>query len=435
MATVLYYVRTSLEKKNPTINIRVKLKISTITYYGITPYLVEFNSWNKKKQRIDQEKFKDTELKVNSNLLKLEAHILNAFNKVTNKEIIDSNWVQTQIDEYSDPQDSEEKKELRLLDFIDDFVLNAPNMTIKKSGKKLDPKTITKYKLTQKYINEVAKTFNPKILLKNVDYNFYEEYYDFLTINKGFAVNNVGKHIDTLKVFLHAAERRGHSIHRDIEFFIEPSEDSENIYFREDELEKLYRKDLSKSPYLERVRDLFIIGCWTGLRYSDLSTLERDDLIHDKIRVTNRKTGNKVILPLHQHTKMILEKYNYKLPNKIAISNFNDYIKEACQIAVLDEPFKKTMTKGGEKKTTTSPKWSLTSSHTARRSFATNLYKKGVPSITIMALTGHKTEKAFLAYIKVTPEEHAEILQKVFDDDQAKILKELELKENNTGNI
>ncbi len=382
MATVLYYVRTTTDKKNPKINIRVKLGISTSVFYGKTPYLVELNSWNKKKQRVEQVKFSDTGVDINKKLLELEDHIINAFNKVTNKEIIDSNWVQNQIDEYSDPQDNEEKKEMRLLDFIDDFVKNAHNMTIKKTGKKLDPKTITKYKLTQKYINEVAKSFNPKILLKNVDYKFYEEYYEFLTIKKEFAANNVGKHIDTLKVFLHAAERRGHAIHNDIEFFIEPSEDSENIYFREDELDKLYRKDLSKSPYLERVRDVFIVGCWTGLRFSDLSTLERDDLIHDKIRVTNLKTGNKVILPLHQHTKTILEKYNFKLPNKIAISNFNDYIKEACQLAVLDEPFKKTMTKGGEKKSKTSPKWSLVSSHAARRSFATNLYKKGVPSLT-----------------------------------------------------
>ena len=59
-------------------------------------------------------------------------------------------------------------------------------------------------------------------------------------------------------------------------------------------------------------------------------------------------------------------------------------------------------------------KWQLLETHTARRSFATNMYKMGVPSITIMNITAHKTESAFLTYIKVTPNEHAKILQGIF---------------------
>jgi len=72
----------------------------------------------------------------------------------------------------------------------------------------------------------------------------------------------------------------------------------------------------------------------------------------------------------------------------------------------------KSITKGGKRITEAHPKWELVTSHTARRSFATNLYKSGFPSISIMGITGHRTEKAFLKYIKVTPEEHAMLLQK-----------------------
>ncbi len=68
------------------------------------------------------------------------------------------------------------------------------------------------------------------------------------------------------------------------------------------------------------------------------------------------------------------------------------------------------MTRGGKRVVITVEKWKLVSSHTARRSFATNLYKSNFPAISIMKITGHKTEKAFLKYIKVTPEEHAKLL-------------------------
>jgi len=56
----------------------------------------------------------------------------------------------------------------------------------------------------------------------------------------------------------------------------------------------------------------------------------------------------------------------------------------------------------------------MVTTHTARRSFATNMYKMGIPSITIMAITGHRTETAFLKYIKVTPQEHAEKMRDIW---------------------
>ncbi len=421
MATLYYFVRTSATKKTINANIRVRLGIGKKYYYGITPLTVDVKLWNTTKQRVDSPLFKDTGTEINKKLLEIELTITNSLNQLVNTKNIDSKWFQNQIDNYFEPKIIEEQKESTFIDYVNDFVLKAPNMVIKKSGKKLDPKTITKYELTQKYIIEFTKKYNSKLPLYAVDYSFYEGFYEFLTNNKKFATNNVGKHIDTLKVFLNAARRNGYKVNTDIEYFTEPSEDSENTYYREDELDKLMNKDLSRIPHLERVRDLFIVGCWTGLRYSDLTSLERDDLNQDKIRVPNKKTGNKVVLPLHHHTKKILDKYNYSLPTRISNQNFNDYIKEACRIAGLDEHFTKTITKGGIKNTQTYEKWEVTSSHTARRSFATNLYKKGISYITIMALTGHKTEKAFLAYIKVTPEEHAEMLQKVFDDEQKRM--------------
>ena len=78
-------------------------------------------------------------------------------------------------------------------------------------------------------------------------------------------------------------------------------------------------------------------------------------------------------------------------------------------------PVSKEITKAGKKVTLHLEKWEMISSHTARRSFATNEYLNGTPSITIMAITGHKTEKAFLKYIKVRPKEHAEKMKSLWE--------------------
>jgi len=119
------------------------------------------------------------------------------------------------------------------------------------------------------------------------------------------------------------------------------------------------------------------------------------------------KTGGKVWIPLHPMVEYIINKYDGLLPDVPSNQKFNDYIKEVGELTEINEPFKKSITKGGVKQTTVYKKWELVSTHTARRSFATNAYNVGVPSLTIMAITGHKTETSFLKYIKVTPKEHA----------------------------
>jgi hypothetical protein len=94
----------------------------------------------------------------------------------------------------------------------------------------------------------------------------------------------------------------------------------------------------------------------------------------------------------------------------ISNQNFNVFIKEVCRLAGINVSTFVIRTVGGKKKRTTQPKYKFVSSHTARRHFATNAYKTGVPSLAIMSMTGHKTEMEFLKFIKVSKEEHAKLL-------------------------
>jgi integrase len=154
---------------------------------------------------------------------------------------------------------------------------------------------------------------------------------------------------------------------------------------------------------------LFVIGCYTGLRYSDLAQLREENLIDNKtkVKIKTEKTGEVVIIPLHRYIKEILVKYNGMLPPVISNQKMNDYLKELGEKAKIDNDVLITSTRGGTKHEESFKKYDLITSHTARRSFATNAYLNNVPTLSIMKITGHRTEKAFMLYIKMSQEDNA----------------------------
>ena len=137
--------------------------------------------------------------------------------------------------------------------------------------------------------------------------------------------------------------------------------------------------------------------------------LREENLIDNKtkIKIKTAKTDQVVIIPLHPFVKEIFEKNNGSTPPIISNQKMNDYLKELGEKAELTENVLINSTVGGQKQHHTFKKYELITSHTARRSFATNAYLNGVPTISIMKITGHNTEKAFMTYIKMSQEENA----------------------------
>jgi len=156
----------------------------------------------------------------------------------------------------------------------------------------------------------------------------------------------------------------------------------------------------------ERIRDLFVVGCLTALRYSDYSTLSPQNFQGEYIVKLTKKTNKKVIIPIHDYVKEILDKYEGNIQFGISIQHFNRYIKIICEKVGLDSEIIFEFTKGGKVMTKKNFKYELVSSHTARRSAATNMYLTGrMKTHEIMAITGHTTEKSFFRYIKTTNED------------------------------
>ena len=106
------------------------------------------------------------------------------------------------------------------------------------------------------------------------------------------------------------------------------------MYLNDSELTQIYNIDLSLAKRLDRVRDLFIIGCCTGLRFSDLSQLCADNFSGDgTITIKTIKTGHTVVIPLHTRVRLIMEKYGYDLPKIPSNQKFNEYIKEVAKLS------------------------------------------------------------------------------------------------------
>jgi integrase len=226
---------------------------------------------------------------------------------------------------------------------------------------------------------------------------------------KGNSQNLFGKRIKTIKTFLNDATKKNINKHLMFYGFKVLKKRSDNIYLNEDDLKKIYKLDLSKNKRLERVRDLFIVGCRTGLRFSDLISLRKEDITKEGIRFQSDKTEQVLNTVIIEETQEILEKYDYQLP-KISRTNLNKYIKEIGKLADISEVSHKDTFKSGKAISKKLKKYERISSHTARRSFATNMYKREFPIYYLMKITGHKKESDFLNYIKVTNEEAVKII-------------------------
>lgn len=168
---------------------------------------------------------------------------------------------------------------------------------------------------------------------------------------------------------------------------------SQHIALTEEEVAKLD----AYVPYNETERDvkiLFMRGCYTGARSSDCKQFTPDIIRGDHIAYVSQKTKTEVIQPLHH----ALVKYLYAQPSYIPCpSVLNRTIQRICEYLGFNEEV--TLFVGG--KLQKGPKWQFVTSHTARRTFATNLAIRAVPISIISQLCGHSSTNMTDRYISI----------------------------------
>lgn len=201
----------------------------------------------------------------------------------------------------------------------------------------------------------------------------------------------------------------------DLSDYKAPEEEVDAVYLSWEEISLIYHLDLSQHQPLEKYRDLLVLGCLTGFRFSDYSDIKPDEVRGGMLYVTQTKTLSTVVVPLRKDAKAILkDKYNMQMP-QLSNPNFNEYIKEVCKLAGITELVKITHKRGNTKTEEIRPKYAWITSHTCRRSFCTNEYLAETPCDLIMAISGHITEKAFRRYIKADKVQKAQMIKKLWD--------------------
>jgi integrase len=192
-------------------------------------------------------------------------------------------------------------------------------------------------------------------------------------------------------------------------------EETDSIYLTEDEILQLLEIKDFHDPVHEKVRDVFVVGCFTGMRYSDYSSIDIKAIRNNRLEFVQKKTGGKVTIPIHPVVNMILKKYDNALPKVPKNNEFNRIIKLVGEkLVCLHIPFTKQVTYGRELKELVSMKFNYLQTHTARRSFCSNEFLKKTDPMIIMSISGHKSHKSFMRYIKVTGDQYADQLEEIW---------------------
>lgn len=275
--------------------------------------------------------------------------------------------------------------------------------------------TIKRYEYNKKLLEEFQKESNTNLHFNKIDTDFYNSYILYCVSIKRHSANTLRRNIGLLKTFLNWALENKYTYKSDFKKFKSPkAQVTDEVALDKHDIKAVFDFDLSEKPKLERVRDLFVFGCSTGMRISNYSKVSKKDIEGGYIKVMDKKNNDKQLkIPLNEFSISVLEKYNYKLPS-LSSQKFNEYIKDVFKEIGFTEDVKKTTRIGNEVIEIVQPLYQRISSHTARRSFITIMKNEKVPDKIIMEFTGHKSLEVFNKYYKPNEDQKKEFMTNVW---------------------
>ncbi|MBI9072077.1 MAG: tyrosine-type recombinase/integrase [Melioribacteraceae bacterium] len=299
------------------------------------------------------------------------------------------------------------KKETGFWSIFDEF----------KKSKKLhvSKQSLQKYSRLEGLLQEFENYSRNKIRFELINPKFFEDFYSFLIDRKSYLNNTANKTIQFFKTFLIWANTNGFTDNSNHKAFKGKFEQNEVVFLSEEELMKLYNLEIGNER-LSRVRDIFVFQCFTGVRYSDILNISREDLRNATWYLRTQKTKDILQIPLNSFSLSILAKYQDHPTPLPVISNqkMNKYLKELCELAEINEVVKTVQYKGNERIEKTNKKFEVIGTHTARRTFISLSLQKGMKPDVIMAITGHTTYKMMQKYLKIADHHKRDEMDKVW---------------------
>ena len=400
--------------------IRMRVNFASKRIEFTTGYRIDAAKWDADKQRVKNgcsNKLKQSASEINASLLEYYTEIQSIFKRFEVEDVMPTpEQIKEAFNALHKPvsEEPKPKKEALPCDFFqvfDDFVEDCGRQN------NWTDSTFEKFAAVKNHLTN----FREGLTFEFFDERGLNDYVGYLRDVKEMRNTTIGKQLSFLKWFLRWAFKKG--VHQNNAYdSYKPklkSTQKKIIFLTWDELNRLREfKIPSNKQALERVRDVFLFQCFTGLRYSDVFNLRRSDIKGNHIEVTTVKTSDSLIIELNNHSKAILDKYkdvtfeNDKVLPVITNQKMNDYLKELAEMAGIDEPIRQTYYKGNERIDEVTPKYALLGTHAGRRTFICNALALGIPPQVVMKWTGHSDYKAMKPYIDIADDIKANAMSK-----------------------
>ena len=459
-----YFLRTKKEKGTASVYLRVQKRNPKLNILICSKVSVDIQQWDKVTQDVakwndycktqDGRKVKETLDSISSaidNLISQGIYDKARIDEVVEDVVFREERERQRIQEEEERQEQErlrqikeQEEEARKADvilFLENFLEGIKNGRIKNKAENYTPNTCKVWSnflgILKRFIQIYPFTW------KDINKALADRFVSFMEKN-GYMVTSINKYIICFKAMIqNAMDQELHNNLIALRAFskkkIQETDKAKEIYLTKAELQALYEMPLEGLK--DKVRDVFLVGCYTCQRFSDYARLEKENFTTTAkgtkvVRIVQEKTGNDVVIPiLNDNLLHIAEKYGYDIP-KVNDVILNRYIKQILKelsstVPSLARKERTLLTmkerekeKQGlvsferdNKENVIKPRYELVSSHTARRSGITNLYLSGnFDTYQMMSISGHRDEKTFYEYIKLSSDEVADSIAKKMDE-------------------
>lgn len=440
-STIKLWLRTDKILNDGTAPIFIIYQISGQRKYVNTGIKILPENWDNKNQVViflNKKTVKELLLDTDVELLLLASEVDDINNKL-NRVVNDIKNIEKRFEldkttytpelviaEYHNSKDTTAKKDQSrtiVLEYIDRYMDEQKSTKAKAS--------LTVYKSLKKHLSDFNKYRGGRITFSDMDKSFFANFQTYLLEVKDLRNTTIAKQLSTLKSILLYAESCGIEVNPNYRNFKIRREKLPVIALTQQEFQKLFYLDLSKKDTkvegfkiikgkpeivsyssLIKARDLFCFACVTGLRYSDLVALRRENIKNDTLNITVVKTKEQLQVPLSEYATIILEKYKnsvYPLP-RLSNQKLNDYLKVVASIAGITDIISVPRYKGAQRTMEQYPKHKLLGAHTGRKTFCTISLERGMSAEQVMAISGHRDYKSFQRYVDISDENKKQAL-------------------------
>lgn len=262
--------------------------------------------------------------------------------------------------------------------------------------------TLRTYRTTLRHLRDFQEIDKQTITFEKVGVDFSKRLAKYLLTKRELRDTAVRKNLVILKCFLAWAQDHEYPVSSDFKKISWQRREPDILTLTRKEVKTLAALDLNEQPTLDNARALFLLGVYTGLRFSDVAALRPEHILADRLRITTQKTRDTLTIPIRPEARPLLARVLEGTLRPLPNQTLNRYLKELAQMAFIDTPTERIHYAGGKRLTQTAPKYTFVTTHTARRTFVTLALEDRLRPELIMRITGHKDLKTFSRYVNVT---------------------------------